>query len=588
MCPFAATTGAVAALFAALPRRVKGHAKQALEQAIDAVVTIDGDNRVTFMNGAAEKLWGCAADEVLGQNVKMLVPEEHRAGHDGYIERHRQGGEARIVGTGRDVRLTRKDGSHVWVNLALSATGRGPGSGYTAFLRDVTAQRDQRELINQTLEQALDAVVMIDERNHVTFFNRAAEALWGLPREQVLGHNVKMLVPRAMQPHHDGWVNANRSTGQDKIVGTSREVAIERADGRPCWGALSLSKVELDGRIVYTAFVKDVTAEVLRRRQVEMLSMVADETNDSVIITDAEGRIEYVNKGFERMTGWRADEVLGKRPGAVLQGPHTDAPTRQRIGERLRAREPFYEEILNYHRDGRPYWISLAINPVLNNGQLQRFISVQADITATKQRSLEHDTRFRALRSSTPTADWDAQGRCVDASPVLLALMGLAGDETDAEARPAQTGATGRAETGRRLLDSAYAQALDAEVTARLAQGHATQATLKLRHQGHELQLHGVFNPIRDVDRRLLKVAMVARDISAEQRTLDRIRQVVGTIDQLAMQTNLLSLNAAIEAARAGPAGRGFAVVAGEVRALTAHSAASASEVASMLSGSGR
>ncbi len=586
MCPFAATTGAVAALFAALPRRGKAHAKQALEKAIDAVVTIDGDNRVTFMNAAAERLWGWKAAEVLGHNVAMLVPEEHRAGHDGYIERHRQGGEARIVGTSRDVRLTRKDGSHVWVNLALSATGRGPGSGYTAFLRDVTAQRDQRELINQTLEQALDAVVMIDERNHVTFFNRAAEALWGLPRGQVLGENVKMLVPRAMQPHHDGWVDANRRTGQDKIVGTSREVAIERADGRPCWGALSLSKVELDGRIVYTAFVKDVTAEVQRRRQVEMLSLVADETNNAVIITDADGRIEYVNQGFERMSGWRADEVLGKRPGAVLQGPHTDAETRQRIGRRLRACEPFYEEILNYHRDGRPYWISLAVNPVMRDGTLQRFISVQADITATKQRSLEHDTRFRALRTSTPTADWNAEGRCVDASPVLLALMGLGSDASDGEQAP---GADGDAlATGRRLLDAAFAQAVDAQAAARLAQGQAAEATLRLRQGGRELHLHAVFNPIRDVDGRLLKVAMVARDISAEQRTLERIRQVVGTIDQIAMQTNLLSLNAAIEAARAGPAGRGFAVVAGEVRALAARSAASASEVAAMLSGQAR
>ena len=75
-------------------------------------------------------------------------------------------------------------------------------------------------------------MVTIDENNDVIFFNAAAERLWGCSRDQVLGHNVKMLVPRAIQPQHDGLVNRNRTTGQDKIVGTSREIR-DRDPRRP-------------------------------------------------------------------------------------------------------------------------------------------------------------------------------------------------------------------------------------------------------------------------------------------------------------------------------------------------------------------
>ena len=75
---------------------------------------------------------------------------------------------------------------------------------------------------------------------------------------------MKMLVPVQLQSNHDNLVNANRTTGVDKIVGTSREVRIERKDGRVVWGGLSLSKLRVGDDIMYTAFVKDVTAEVAR------------------------------------------------------------------------------------------------------------------------------------------------------------------------------------------------------------------------------------------------------------------------------------------------------------------------------------
>ncbi|RNF69945.1 PAS domain S-box protein [Marinomonas rhizomae] len=93
----------------------------------------------------------------------------------------------------------------------------------------------------------------------LTFFNPAAEKLWGYMKEEVIGNNVKMLVPVAIQSQHDELIDRNRRTGVDKIVGTSRETKIERKDKRVVWGQLSLSKIELDEGTLYTAFVKDVT-----------------------------------------------------------------------------------------------------------------------------------------------------------------------------------------------------------------------------------------------------------------------------------------------------------------------------------------
>ncbi|CZF86224.1 PAS domain S-box protein [Grimontia marina] len=239
--------------------------EQVLRQAIDAVVSIDADNNVTFFNPAAEELWGYSADEVLGNNVRMLVPDEFQANHDNYVNNNRRTGKDKIVGNARELEMQCKDGSRIWVNFSLSKVDIGGSICYTAFVRDISAQRTAQESINQTLSQALDAVVTIDDNNVVTFFNPAAEELWGYASEEVIGQNVKMLVPPEIQSNHDNFVNSNRTTGNDKIVGSSREVPIHRKDGQLHYGLLSLSRVKIDGKTMYTAFVKDVTAQVQQR-----------------------------------------------------------------------------------------------------------------------------------------------------------------------------------------------------------------------------------------------------------------------------------------------------------------------------------
>lgn len=111
-----------------------------LANAIDAVVVIDEKNNVIFFNGAAERLWGYQADEVLGRNVKMLVPVQFQAGHDGFLERNRTTGQDKIVGSSRDLQLVRRDGDEVSVSLALSKMKIGNSWGYAAFVRNISAE----------------------------------------------------------------------------------------------------------------------------------------------------------------------------------------------------------------------------------------------------------------------------------------------------------------------------------------------------------------------------------------------------------------------------------------------------------------
>ncbi|BFM50447.1 PAS domain S-box protein [Marinomonas sp. THO17] len=546
---------------------------QVLEQAIDAVVSIDENNKVTFFNKAAENLWGYTRSEVIGNNVKMLVPKAIQANHDDYVNANRTTGIDKIVGQSRDILVPRKDGTNIWCNLALSRIKMNGKITYTAFIKDISSQKEAIDRIDQTLEQCIDGVVTIDENNNVIFFNKAAEKLWGTTRDQVLGNNVKMLVPRAIQGNHDNLVNANRTTGVDKIVGTSRDIQIETLDDRKIWANLSLSKIESNGKILYTAFVKDITEQKLQQEQFATLSLVANETANSVVITDEKGLIEYVNPGFTKLTHYTLEEVIGKKPGSMLQGEHTSKATVERISENLRNRVAFYDEILNYDKHGDAYWISLAINPVFDeNGELIKFISIQANIDETKRRALENDVRLEAINLSNIVMEFSPNGELELANPKAMESFAISEFAT--------------LQSNIKNLNT-Y---ITSEQWSKVQNGEFINAELTM----NELILAVAITPVFDAEGNLSKILIYGSDVTernavikkthgAMSQVLERIGSIIQTINGISDQTNLLALNAAIESARAGEAGRGFAVVADEVRNLAKSTTESAHEISSLI-----
>jgi PAS domain S-box-containing protein len=124
-----------------------------LNTAVDGVILIDAHGEIMTFNPACERLFGYSADEVIGRNVRMLMPQPYRGQHDSYIENYKRTGEAKIIGIGREVAGQRKDGSTFPMDLSVGEARENGESTFVGMIHDLTER-------NRTQEQLVQAQKM--------------------------------------------------------------------------------------------------------------------------------------------------------------------------------------------------------------------------------------------------------------------------------------------------------------------------------------------------------------------------------------------------------------------------------------------
>jgi PAS domain S-box-containing protein len=135
------------------------------------------------------------------------------------------------------------------------------------------------------------------------------------------------------------------------------------------------------------------------QKEIERLALVASKTDNAIIITDANGFIEWANEGFERLTEYKLEEVKGKKPGSFLQGEKTNPADVFAIRQGIASLKSFYQEIYNYSKSGRGYWLGINITPLFDEqNNLTGFIAIESDITERKQAEIELQNALEKAR----------------------------------------------------------------------------------------------------------------------------------------------------------------------------------------------
>ncbi|MGX9355912.1 ATP-binding protein [Roseobacteraceae bacterium S113] len=127
-----------------------------------------------------------------------------------------------------------------------------------------------------------------------------------------------------------------------------------------------------------------------KQKELRMLSRVARHASDAIVLSDADAKITWVNDAFQSMTGYSAEEAVGRSPGELLNSPKTDLKTIEALRQSADARQPFRGEILNKRKDGQEIWVETNVVPVLDDqGAIEVFVAVERDITQAKAHAVE-------------------------------------------------------------------------------------------------------------------------------------------------------------------------------------------------------
>ncbi|WP_225409659.1 PAS domain S-box protein [Stigmatella hybrida] len=176
----------------------------------------------------------------------------------------------------------------------------------------------------------------------------------------------------------------------------------------------------------------------VQQQQVKKLALVAARTHNAVIITNAAGVIEWVNEGFTRITGYTLEDAVNREPGELLYGPDTDPAVTGAIRQALQRGEGSTAEMLNYRKDGQPYWNHTDIQPVRDeHGRLVQFVSIENDVSARRnleQQLARSEERLRLALESTEDGLWDLDLTTghLTVSPRWMSMLG-AGDGSTGE-----------------------------------------------------------------------------------------------------------------------------------------------------------
>ena len=252
-------------------RDVQARVGGIVESAMDAIVSINEQQWIVQFNAAAERLFRWPRGAAIGQPLDMLIPERFRGVNGGHIARF-AASAATSPGIGTQTVLygLRADGSEFPVEASISQHSESGSKLFTVILRDVTERvsaatslaRSERRL-RGILDSAMDAIITVDEREHIVLFNAAAEKVFGCPRDDAIGAPLNWFIPERFRAGHSAHLQRFAAGGTDsRRMGTQRIVMGVRRNGEEFPIEASISQIDAEGQRLFTVILRDVTERV--------------------------------------------------------------------------------------------------------------------------------------------------------------------------------------------------------------------------------------------------------------------------------------------------------------------------------------
>jgi len=253
------------------------------------------------------------------------------------------------------------------------------------FMTEPAKSSHRRETLEAIHDHAVDAIITIDAGGRIENINRAAIGLFGYSESELIGQNVKMLMPSPYQTEHDGYLENYRNTGDRKIIGIGREVSAKRKDGTVFPVHLAVSEIQLEDRRIFAGFIRDLSdLKRSEQQQAKLGAIVEDSLNEVFIFSASTLNFIQVNRGARENLGYSLEELQLLTP--VDLKPNFNESNFRQLIEPLLTGEQSRIEFTTRHlrKDGTTYEVEVHLQ-LSTYFTKPVFVAFILDITARLQ-----------------------------------------------------------------------------------------------------------------------------------------------------------------------------------------------------------
>lgn len=361
----------------------------AVEQSSASIVITDLEGRIEYVNKAFTKTSGYSLEESLNQNPRILRSEvTDPATYNQLWANLTSALEWNGVFCNK-----KKNGELYWETATISPILNEEGKiiNYVAVKEDITdkikAEEQllrEKELSDSIINSLPGIFYLYDEEGNFIRWNKNFATVSGYSAAEIITmHPADFYADKQMIRQRIASVLNGENNGGAEVV------LLTKTRKRIPYYFNSLPIV-YEGKRCIIGTGADITDRKEAEEENRKLAMIASHTINSVIMVDTNARIQWVNKGFERISKYRYEEVVGRNPNDFLHGPATDPHTVHLIKNCIAKREALKVEALNYNKAGDKYWIDLEVFPIQDeNNVFKGFMAIQQDITEKKMAEKE-------------------------------------------------------------------------------------------------------------------------------------------------------------------------------------------------------
>lgn len=255
---------------------------------------------------------------------------------------------------------------------------------------DITLKKKHEEILQNEKEKYSNIIanmnlglIEVDGNDTITFANHSFSDISGYSFAELIGKNASDLF---LIKENKGLIAAKNELRTHGVT-DSYEVQIKNKKGESRhWLISGAPNYDINGNATGSIGIHlDITEQKEQEEELYLLSLIAEKNINAVIISDVNGRIEWVNSSFEKMSGYKKEELVGIKPGYLLQGKETNSETIIYLKNQISKGHPFNCEIINYSKSGEKYWVKIQGQALYNKkGDIVRFFAIEENISSKK------------------------------------------------------------------------------------------------------------------------------------------------------------------------------------------------------------